>query len=122
MDFGIEITEDGTAVTGTTRQGRRARVALTMSGDSVRFDVSVDPLPGIPEDNERAVDLEVSRVTAEHDAILRRLEERFGDDLAGFTETELLAGAASAIGRTELSTSDIERMTANIGHAAFRAA
>lgn len=103
MHEGFEIAEDGMSVSGTTRQGRRARVALRRTDGVTSFEVSVFPLPGIPDGDERAADVEALRVAAEHDAIARRLAERFGDDLSPWPEENLIDGAALAIvGRTPI--------------------
>ena len=118
----FEITDDGTGVRGTTRQGRMACVSILMEGNRTRFSVSVEPMPGIPEEDERAADIEMGRVIAEHDAISRRLAERFGDDLTDRPDAELLAGAASALGRGEVDAAEIEALAAEARPSPIRAA
>jgi len=122
MQQDFEITDDGTAVRGLTRQGRMACVSIVMAGNRTRFDVSVEPMPGIPDEDEYAVDIEAGRVAAEHGAIIRRLAERFGEDLTSYGNAELLAGSASALGRVEVDAAAVEALLAEAIPSPVRAA
>lgn len=117
MFFEIEITEDGPAISGLTRQGREARIMLRLEGNQTRFDISVEPLPGIFDDDDRAVDIEVSRVTSEHISIASRLEAKFGSDLTSLDDSELIAGAASILSGEDIDATDIEQMIARLNQA-----
>lgn len=103
----IQITERGPCVKGITSTGRRIELTLVGGGEQPRFEAVVHPFAGHDQMGDRAIDIELSRVMEEEDAISVRLGPLLA---AGGGETELLRAAASILDRREVEPELIEAL------------
>lgn len=95
----IQHTERGFCVKGTTQFGRKVALTLIDNGENTRFETSVFPIEGYDQLGDRAIDIELSRVMAEQDAITARLAPVCG---AAEDTREILRAAASILDRREV--------------------
>ena len=119
----LELTDHGTAVSGTTRLGRVVTITLRSDGGRRRFEVAVSPMPGLEADdfNETAAEIELRRVMDEADAISEKLASIFGDDLSGTPDVELLRGAASVLDCRDVEPELVEALIGLAGGTELRA-